>query len=142
MIKGVKIGERIIKECPEKGYYVQLAWDTEDEDENYERFVDVGPFPEKRKDTLIRFLNVLEKMQDEYKDKEKGRKDGYDHIPGVNDFFNSPQYLEDDDEGQFIIGLEAEIEWTYGDIAEFAGFDIYYRDGESFDKYLVNIEEG
>ncbi len=142
MIKDIKIKEKVEMEVPKRGLYVELEWMYGDAD-GYKNVI-VGPFPDNNKNLFIDFLNTLELMEKAYPHGKGGCEDYY-HISEVRKFFDlysdeSENMRKEDYE--IIEKLNPKIEYVPdggGCAASFIGFRTFWYDGNSLNKYKINI---
>lgn len=68
---------------PKQGYYVNILWEFKDGSKTTK----VGPFPENRKDLLVEFLNIVERMFRLYPNGKIGL-DNYESVEGYDLYYN------------------------------------------------------
>lgn len=126
--------------APDKGFYVRLDYMYGDADGS--NSVIAGPFPEDKKHLYLEFLNLLDTMKSWYPH-GKGGYDGYEDVPGYAEWFGDDDFDPEDDGAmpadlEFIRSLGLEVEyWHDGLVASFQGYECYWHDGATPDKYPV-----
>lgn len=79
MFKDVVIKENKEVKIPKQGYYVNILWEFKEGKD----MTKVGPFPEDRKDLLVEFLDILERMFLLYPH-GKGGLDDFEEVEGLD----------------------------------------------------------
>lgn len=132
---------------PAKGVYVDIDWMYGDADGDITRTI--GPFDDteaRERRLLLEFLNILEGMLDLYPD-GKGGWDGYENVPGYETWFGPdapPAPGMDPADAAVRKRIAALTEYVpdgSGCIAEMTGFDVYWMDGSTPDRYDVGLVE-
>lgn len=129
---------------PSKGYYVNMYWDSDEED-----LTIAGPFPEEHKDLVIEFLNILQNMIKLYPNGKGGWDDYYD-VAGYSKYFEgglniskiSKKFSDEElvlQEIRNFVGAEIPYEDDGTVCAELLSVDVFYHDGISSDNYTVEI---
>ena len=125
---------------PEEGFYVTLQYMYCDAD-GYASHT-AGPFPMEKRHLLIELLNVLDQMVKLYADTGKGGDEGYESVPLYNAWFDENYKGPEDDDTEFRESIGLEIEYVpdgYGSIAKLTDFEVYYHDGQTLDRFEVDL---
>lgn len=135
----INVTQHMFHSIPEPGFYVYLTYMYGD-GEIYQT-VEYGPFPEENKPQLVKFMNLLEDML-EYSHSGKFDENGYQNLPGYKAWFEyesicDPRIRKLAD--QLCIETQANPN-ANNNPAPLTSYEIYYYDGESKDRYAVEIQ--
>ena len=122
-------------QIPERGFYIDMHYMYGDADGDKD--TSTGPFPDDKKDLLIEFMNVLNEMV------EMDDTDDYCTIANYDRWFDASFHGRNlTPEQTFRKNLNLQIEYTpdgWSTVARLTGWDVYYYDGTSLDKYQVEL---